>query len=306
LRAIQEERSRVQAPPAEPGRIANLEVFPGSDELSAGKISEAGALDSLGLGMETDERVREAIDSDRLLNGYTFEEFIVGPVNTFTLRAARTLGEQLARDFNPFYVCGDEGLGKTHLLNAVGNAVLARNPDLRVAYVSTSHFASAFAAALKNDELSEFRDRHCRWDVLLIDDIQFLAGRKEAQEELFHIFSALVHEGRIVVVAGDRPPEKLADFQKGLTSRFSSGIVTKLRPPEMEVRLAILKRYAETHRVAVPEEILTLVAMRITSDVRRIRGALRKVIAYAKLVEQDITHEMANEVLDSLGADEAA
>lgn len=308
LRAIQEERAREEATEAEPARIANLEVFPGTGpgELSAGQISEAGALDGLGLGMETDERVREAIDSDRLLNGYTFNEFAVGPVNTFTLKAARALGEKLARDFNPLYICGDEGLGKTHLLNAVGNAVLAKNPDLRVAYVSTSHFAGAFAAALKHDELSEFRDRYCRWDVLLIDDIQFLAGRTEAQEELFHIFNALVHEGRIVVLAGDRPPDKLTDFQKGLTSRFSSGIVTKLRPPEMEVRLAILKRFAEAHRVAVPEEILTLVATRIATDVRRMRGALRKVIAYAKLVEQDITREMANEVLDSLGADDAA
>ena len=308
LKAIQEDRGRDGGSEMEHARIANLEVFPGpgTEELSAERFSEGGALDSPGLGMETDERVREAIDSDRLLNGYTFKEFIVGPVNTFTLKAARALGEKLARDFNPLYISGDEGLGKTHLLNAVGNAVLERNPDLRVAYVSTSHFAGAFAAALKHDELSEFRDRYCRWDVLLIDDIQFLAGRTEAQEELFHIFNALVHEGRIVVIAGDRQPDKLADFQKGLSSRFSSGIVTKLRPPEMDVRLAILKRYAAAHRVVVPEEILTLVATRIASDVRRMRGALRKVIAYAKLVEQDITREMANEVLDSLGADDAA
>jgi chromosomal replication initiator protein DnaA len=308
LRAIQEEHTRDEGAENNSARIANLEVFPGKtpDELSAGQFSDAGALDSPGLGMEADERVREAIDSDRLLAGYTFKEFIVGPANTFTLKATRALGEKLARDFNPLYICGDEGLGKTHLLNAVGNAVLAKNPDLRVAYVSTSHFASAFSAALKHDELSELRDRYCRWDVLLIDDIQFLAGRMEAQEELFHIFNALVHEGRIVVIAGDRPPDKLTEFQKGLTSRFSSGIVTKLRPPEMEVRLAILKRFAEAHRVAVPEEILTLVATRIASDVRRMRGALRKVIAYAKLVEQEITREMANEVLDSLGAEDAA
>ncbi len=308
LRAIQEERLRAEDSLPTNVKIANLEVFPGvgGDELSAGQLTDAGALDSPGLGMEGDERVREAIDSDRLLSGYTFNEFLVGPANTFTLKAAKALGEKLARDFNPLYVCGDEGLGKTHLLNAVGNAVLAKNPDLRVAYVSTSHFAGAFAKALKHDELSEFRDRFCRWDVLLIDDIQFLAGRQEAQEELFHVFNALVHEGRIVVIAGDRPPDKLTDFQKGLTSRFSSGIVTKLRPPEMDVRLAILKRYAESHRVAVSEEVLSLVATRIASDIRRMRGALRKVIAYAKLVEQEITREMANEVLDSLGAEDAA
>jgi chromosomal replication initiator protein len=256
--------------------------------------------------MEADERVREAIDTDRLLGGYTFNEFIVGPANTFALKAARALGEKLARDFNPLYVCGGEGLGKTHLLNAVGNAVLERNPDLRVAYVSTSHFYGAFMKALKQDNLSEMRDRFCRWDVLLIDDIQFLAGRMDAQEELFHIFNALVQEGRIVMIAGDCPPDKLPEFQKGLVSRFSSGIVTKLRPPEMDIRLAILKRFADSHRVAIHDEILTLVATRIATDVRRMRGALRKVIAYAKLVEQDITREMANEVLDSLGAEEAA
>jgi chromosomal replication initiator protein DnaA len=308
LRGLQDERMRVDDKRQNVPQIANLEIFPGTGQgkLSVAELSDAGALDSPGLGMEADERVREAIDSDRLLSGYTFNEFIVGPANTFALKAARALGEKLARDFNPLYVCGGEGLGKTHLLNAVGNAVLERNPDLRVAYVSTSHFYGAFAKALKQDELSEMRDRFCRWDVLLIDDIQFLAGRMDAQEELFHIFNALVQEGRIVVIAGDCPPDKLPEFQKGLVSRFSSGIVTKLRPPEMDIRLAILKRFADSHRVAVHDEILTLVATRIATDIRRMRGALRKVIAYAKLVEQDITREMANEVLDSLGAEEAA
>ncbi|MCC6486320.1 MAG: ATP-binding protein [Candidatus Hydrogenedentes bacterium] len=289
-------------------RIANLEVFPGADatKLDAGVLAESDALDSPGLGTGGDERVREALDSDRLLGGYTFDQFLAGPQNTFTVKAARALGEKLARDFNPFFLFGDEGLGKTHLLNAIGNAVLKRNPDLRVAYVSASHFAGSHAAAVKQDRVSEFRDRYCHWDMLLIDDVQFLAGHAAAQEELFHIFNALVHEGRLVVMAGDRPPDQLTEIQKGLVSRFSSGVVTRVRPPEMEIRLAILKYQAAARKISVPEEILTLIATRITSDVRKMTGALRKVLAYAKLVEQEITREMANEILDSLGIGEAA
>ena len=309
LHAVQEGQHDVEEGRRSKTRIANLEVFPGSggdSRLDALALADSDALDSPGLGTGADERVREALDSDRLLGGYTFDQFLVGPQNTFTVKTARALGEKLARDFNPFFLYGEEGLGKTHLLNAIGNAVLKRNPDLRVAYVSASHFASSHAAAMKQDRVSEFRDRYCRWDMLLIDDVQFLAGHGAAQEELFHIFNALVHEGRLVVMAGDRAPDQLTDVQKGLTSRFSSGVVTRVRPPEMDIRLAILKSHATARRVAVPEEILTLIATRITSDVRKMTGALRKVLAYAKLVEQEITREMANEILDSLGIGEAA
>lgn len=308
LRTIQENPREVQDSGRAKSRIANLEVFPGADatKLDVATLADSDALDSPGLGTGADERVREALDSDRLLGGYTFDQFLVGPQNTFTVKAARALGEKLARDFNPFFLFGDEGLGKTHLLNAIGNAVLKSNPDLRVAYVSASHFAGSHAAAVKQDRVSEFRDRYCHWDMLLIDDVQFLAGHAAAQEELFHIFNALVHEGRLVVMAGDRAPDQLTDIQKGLISRFSSGVVTRVRPPEMEIRLAILKYHAAARKVSVPEEILTLIATRITSDVRKMTGALRKVLAYAKLVEQEITREMANEILDSLGIGEAA
>lgn len=288
-------------------RVSNLEPFPGArTALEMADLSSPEALDTPGLGMEADERVRAALDSDHLLGGYTFDEFLAGAGNTFTVTVARAVAERASAEFSPLFVFGDVGVGKTHLLNAIGNEIVVKNRDLRVGYISASHFASTHSQALKEGTLDEFRESFCHWDVLIMDDIQFLAGKSEAQEELFHVFTALCHEGRRVIIAGDKAPDQIAGLQPRLVSRFASGIVARLKAPEMDVRLAILKRLAQRQRMAVPDEILSLIATRITSDVRKMTGALRKVIAYAKLVGQEISRDMANEILSHLGIGEAA
>ncbi|MFA6242130.1 MAG: DnaA/Hda family protein [Candidatus Hydrogenedentales bacterium] len=288
-------------------RVSNLEPFPGTrSALEAADMSSPDALDSPGLGMGADERVRAALDSDHLLGGYTFDEFLAGSGNTFTVTVARAVAERASAEFSPLFVFGDVGVGKTHLLNAIGNEIVVKNRDLRVGYVSASHFASTHGQSLKDGTLDAFRESFCHWDVLIMDDIQFLAGKADAQEELFHVFTALCHEGRRVIIAGDKAPDQIAGLQPRLVSRFASGIVARLKAPEMDVRLAILKRLAQRQRMAVPEEILSLIATRITSDVRKMTGALRKVIAYAKLVGQEISRDMANEILSHLGIGEAA
>lgn len=288
-------------------RVSNLEPFPGTRaSLEMADMSSPDALDTPGLGMEADERVRAALDSDHLLGGYTFDEFLAGAGNTFTVTVARAVAERASAEFSPLFVFGDVGVGKTHLLNAIGNEIVVKNRDLRVGYVSASHFAGTHAQALKEGTLDDFRESFCHWDVLIMDDIQFLAGKADAQEELFHVFTALCHEGRRVIIAGDKAPDQITGLQPRLVSRFASGIVARLKAPEMEVRLAILKRLAQRQRMAVPDEILSLIATRITSDVRKMTGALRKVIAYAKLVGQEISRDMANEILSHLGIGEAA
>lgn len=297
--------SRYEAP-----RIANLEPFPGvrpKGEPVSGvpDIGAPEALDTPGLGMESDERVRAAIDSDHLLRGYTFDDFLAGPSNSFTITVARSVAERLSQDFNPLFLFGGVGVGKTHVLNAIGNSILARNRDLRVGYLTAGHFASAYTAAQRQGEIEKFRASFSHWDVLILDDVQFLADRDDAQEELLHIFNALHHEGRLLIIAADRAPDQLKGVETQLVSRFSSGVVTRLRAPEMDVRMAILQRHAQRHKVSVPDEILTLIASRITDDVRKLTGALRKVVAYAKLVGQDVTRDMVSEILNHLNIEAA-
>jgi chromosomal replication initiator protein DnaA len=297
-------------------RAANVEAFPAprpaepvAVSAALGGVDLAAAaevLDIPGLGLEADERVRASLESDHLLDGYTFDGFLIGPGNAFTIKAARSLAERPSRELTPMYIYGGVGMGKTHLLNAIGNGLHAFNPDLRIGMISGSHFDSSLRTAREAGKLGDFRQRFCHWDTLLFDDIQFLSERAEAQEELFHIFNALCHEGRLLVLTSDCAPDRLEGFDPGLVSRFSSGIVTRLRAPEMEVRVAILKVHAARQRTGVPEEIVRLIAARIPSDVRKLVGALHKVVAFTKLVGEDITAEVANEILNDLGAIEAA
>jgi chromosomal replication initiator protein DnaA len=256
--------------------------------------------------LESDERVLAAMRSDRLLEGYTFDSFCVGKGNTFTFKLCQAVSETPGAQYNPFFIYGDVGLGKTHLINAVGNAILGCNPDQRVGYVSSSRFASRLADAARDAALDAFRANYCHWDVLILDDIQFLAGRVEAQEEFFHIFNVLQQEGRQVIIAGDKQPDRLGLLEQRLVSRFAGGIVVNLKPPEWETRMTILRRRVAEDGVEVDEEITSLIAMRVPNDVRKMIGALKKIIAYAQLVGEPISSEMANEILCHLGVEEAA
>lgn len=272
--------------------------------------ADAGALQALDgppdSRVHADERVHAALQSEMPDERYTFAGYLVGPENAFTLTLAKAMAGNPGREYSPFYLHGSVGAGKTHLICAIGNHILANDPDRRVGYVSASRFAHRLQEALQERAMESFRENYCRWDVLILDDIQFLANRREAQEELLSIFNALYQEGRPMIIAGDKAPDGLADIERGLVSRFSCGIVAGLAPPAYETRLAILRRYAGESGVCVTDEVLDVLAKRIPEDVRKMCGALRKVVAFARLVGQDITIEATNEILSHLGISEAA
>jgi len=253
---------------------------------------------------QSDQRVMEAMTSERLLEWFTFDGFFVGANNQFTHKLCRAVADEPGGEFNPFFVYGDVGLGKTHIINAIGNAVSSDDPDRRVGYVSSSHFASRLGDAIRDQAVDVFRENYCHWDLLILDDIQFLGGRVEAQEEFFHIFNVLQQQTRQIVIAADKSPDRLGLLEQRLVSRFAGGIVASLCPPEWETRMAILRHHVNGGRAGLPEEVLGLIATRVPHDVRKMIGALRKVTAYAELQDESVCCETANEILDHLGIEE--
>lgn len=253
-----------------------------------------------------DDRVRDALEAEVPLEALTFDSFFAGKSNAFTLSIAQSVAAKPGGEFNPLFLYGNVGLGKTHLISAAGNAIRQNHPNHRVGYVSASHFSRRLKEALAADAQEAFRENYCHWDVLILDDIQFMGGRVEAQEEFFHIFNVLHQQGRQIIIASDKAPDRLGLLEQRLISRFSSGIVADLKPPEWETRMQILRRHAGAANVQIPEEILSLIAMRVSNDIRKMVGSLRKVAAFAAMSREPVTVEMATEILSHLGGEEAA
>jgi len=285
----------------------NVRAFPGG---SSRKVVEPGldaldALDSPGLAARTHEQVRAARENDHPIPGYTFADFIGGKTNELTVTLCRALAAGQVDDLTPFYLYGGVGLGKSHLFNAIGNTIMAENPDLRIGYVSAGMFARKFARALADDATIAFRDRYCEMDILLIDDIHLLAQKQSAQEEALYLLDAFYHEERPILLAGNAPPEKLGGLDPCLASRLFSGVVSCVRAPERTARVEILSRLARQAQADVPEDIVRLIATQIQEDMRKMTGALRKVIAYARVSGHAIDKNLAGEVLSQLGVDAA-
>lgn len=253
-----------------------------------------------------DERVVESLMTGHPPEELVFDNFFPGSANEFTFKLCKSVAAAPGGEYNPLFLYGKVGVGKTHLITAIGNAIRLEKPALRVGYISVSHFAQRLAEAVRNRAADEFRQAHCRWDVLILDDIQFLGGRVEAQEEFFHVFNVLHQAGRQIIIAGDKAPDRLGLLEKRLVSRFGSGIVAELRPPEYTTRLEILMESVRQGAQPVPEEVLSMIASRVPNDVRRMTGALKKVVAFSKLVKADISCEMASEILSHMQAEEAA
>lgn len=261
------------------------------------------------LHVEEDNRVREALTSEHPLETLTFENFFGGEANKFTVKLAEAVAENPGSKYNPFFIYGKVGLGKTHLISAIGNASMVpekSNRLKRVGYISASHFARRLLDALEDNALELFRDNYCHWDMLILDDIQFLGGHIEAQEEFFHIFNVLQQQGRQIVIASDKAPDRLGMLEQRLVSRFASGIVVDLKPPEWETRMTILRYLVKQEGGNVSDEILSMIATRVADDIRKMTGALRKIIAFSRLEEDKISVEDAQRILIHLGADEAA
>ncbi|HEX2240045.1 MAG TPA: chromosomal replication initiator protein DnaA [Actinomycetota bacterium] len=230
---------------------------------------------------------------------YTFDSFVIGSSNRFAHAAAQAVAEAPAQGFNPLFIYGGAGLGKTHLLHAVGHYVRQFHPHLSIRYVSSEQFMNDFIAAVQRRTIQTFHQRYRRADVLLIDDIQFLEGKERTQEEFFHTFNTLYPNSQIVM-SSDRPPKKIETLEERLRTRIEWGLITDIQPPDLETRLAILKRKAEVEGLPVPGPAMDYIASRIQTNIRELEGALIRVAAYASLTRSECTAELAQDVLQSL------
>ncbi|TDQ05165.1 chromosomal replication initiator protein [Labedaea rhizosphaerae] len=242
----------------------------------------------------------------RLNEKYTFDTFVIGASNRFAHAAAVAVAEAPARAYNPLFIWGESGLGKTHLLHAVGHYAQRLFPGMRVRYVSTEEFTNDFINSLRDDRKVAFQRRYRDIDVLLVDDIQFLEGKEGTQEEFFHTFNTLHNANKQIVVSSDRPPKRLETLEDRLRTRFEWGLITDIQPPELETRIAILRKKAAQDRLNVPAEVLEFIAARIEANIRELEGALIRVTAFASLNQQPVDVGLAEIVLRDLIPDSHA
>ena len=235
---------------------------------------------------------------------YTFDRFVVGNGNRFAHAAARAVAESPGRAYNPLFLHGGTGLGKTHLMQAIGQEIVQRRPDANICYISSEHFTNQLIESIAKKSTMKFRTKYRKADVLLIDDIHFISRKEATQEEFFHTFNVLFDMHKQIVISSDRPPKEIAGIEQRLISRFEWGLVTDIQPPDLETRIAILQNKAARENLTVPPDVLDCIAKFITSNIRELEGSLVTLLAYAKLTEKAITPELAEEVLrDLIGKD---
>jgi chromosomal replication initiator protein len=236
----------------------------------------------------------------RLNPRYTFDTFVIGESNRFAHAAALSVAERPAGSYNPLFIYGGVGLGKTHLLHAIGHYVCQNYPDRHVRYVTTEAFTNEFIDAIRTNTQAEFKRRYRACDVLLVDDIQFLENKEGTQEEFFHTFNSLHESAAQIVITSDRPPKSIATLEDRLRTRFEWGLVTDVLPPDLETRIAILRRKADADQLVVPDDVCEFIATHITDNIRELEGALIRVGAYANLVQEPVTLALAQHALTDL------
>ena len=231
---------------------------------------------------------------------YTFENFVIGPSNQFAQAAAKAVAEAPGRTYNPLFVYGGVGLGKTHLINAIGNAVIDKSPDITAIFVTAEQFTNEVVSAIRHEKMGELKEKYRNVDLLLLDDIHFIANKTQTQEEFFHTFNALYEKQKQIVISSDRPPKEIGAITDRLRSRFSMGLIADIQPPELETKMAILLKKAEMEKIKVSEEVAYYLASKVKSNVRELEGCLIRLGAQASLTGRPIDKEMAKNILRDL------
>lgn len=294
-----------QADPfGQPGAAPDDDLLETEDAFDTGEADDGAQQSWPNYFTERPHAADPAIAGGTSLNRrYTFDTFVIGASNRFAHAAALAIAEAPARAYNPLFIWGESGLGKTHLLHAAGNYAQRLFPGMRVKYVSTEEFTNDFINSLRDDRKVAFKRSYRDVDVLLVDDIQFIEGKEGIQEEFFHTFNTLHNANKQIVISSDRPPKQLATLEDRLRTRFEWGLITDVQPPELETRIAILRKKAQMERLAVPDDVLELIASSIERNIRELEGALIRVTAFASLNKTPIDKALAEIVLRDLIAD---
>ena len=245
--------------------------------------------------------------SNRNLNPkYVFDSFVVGQSNRMAYAASLAVAEAPATNYNPLFLYGNSGLGKTHLMHSIGHFILDKNPDAKVLYVTSETFPNDLINSLQNNKNEEFRNKYRNIDVLMIDDIQFISKKEGTQEEFFHTFNALYESSKQIIISSDRPPKEIKTLEDRLRSRFEWGLIADVQPPDYETRIAILRKKAERDHITVPDDVMAYIAKNIASNIRELEGALTRIVAFATLTNQDISISLAENSLKDIFSENAS
>ncbi|NLT95517.1 MAG: chromosomal replication initiator protein DnaA [Clostridia bacterium] len=250
--------------------------------------------------LEKITKVYEDYNGTQLNPKYTFDTFVVGNSNRFAHAASLAVAESVAKAYNPLFIYGGVGLGKTHLMHAIGHYVLNNNKNAKIVYVSSETFTNELIDGIKDDKTSSFRNKYRNIDVLLVDDIQFLSKKERTQEEFFHTFNALYEANKQIIISSDRPPKEIPTLEDRLRTRFEWGLITDIQPPDLETRIAILRKKAQLENIEVDNEVMLYIAEKVQSNIRELEGALIRVIAYSTLHKKKIDLDLAVEALKNI------
>ncbi len=282
-------------PDEEDNNISNFQT-PKDNTIDIEKADNKNTTDNIDNKSTNDNKV----DDSRLNSRYTFDNFIIGSNNRFAHAAAVAVSESPGKKYNPLFIYGGVGLGKTHLMQAIGNAMYKSNPNLKMIYATGELFANELVSAIMTDKNESFRKKYRNIDLLLIDDIQFLAGKEKCQEEFFHTFNTLFESGKQIVLTSEKPPKEIPLLEDRLKTRFEMGLSVDIQAPDYETRLAILRKKAEKERYIINDDILVRIATKVKSNIRELEGVFNKLVAYTSFTKNDLTTEIVDNTIESI------